>query len=128
MKIFKQIIIITLIVVCVIVLEIITNKITANAIGDISKKMEELEKNIDENHKKLNQEVDNLEKEWKEKEEKLSYYLEHDEIEKVSLNIGLLKKEIEIEEYDYAKETIAEVKYLLNHIKDKPKLKINNIF
>ena len=89
MKIFKQIIIITLIVVCVIVLEIITNKITANAIGDISKKMEELEKNIDENHKKLNQEVDNLEKEWKEKEEKLSYYLEHDEIEKVSLNIGL---------------------------------------
>ena len=36
--------------------------------------------------------------------------------------------EIEIEEYDYAKETIAEVKYLLNHIKDKPKLKINNIF
>lgn len=128
MKIFNQIIIIALIIVSVIVLEFITNKITEIAIADISEKMDKLEKSIEINSEKLNLEVENLEKEWEKKEEQLSYYLEHDEIEKVSLNICLLKKEIEIEDYEHAKETISEVKYLLNHIEEKPRLKINNIF
>lgn len=128
MKIFKQIIIITLIILCVITLDVITNKITEIAICNISQKMEDLEKNIDNDSEKLNEEVEHLEKEWKKKEKQLSYYLEHDEIEKVSLNICLLKKEIEIKELEDAKETIAELKYLLNHIKEKPKLRINNIF
>ena len=85
MKIFKQIIIITLIVVCVIALEIITNTITEKSISDISQKLEKIEKNIDENPQKLNEEVDKLEKDWKEKEEQLSYYLEHDESPQIGI-------------------------------------------
>ena len=67
-------------------------------------------------------------KDWEEKEEILSYYLEHDEIEKIGNDISLIEKQIEIEDIDHARQTITEVKFLFNHIENKQILNIENFF
>ena len=67
-------------------------------------------------------------KDWEEKEEILSYYLEHDEIEKIGNDISLIEKQSEIEDIDDARQTITEVKFLFNHIENKQILNIENFF
>ena len=67
-------------------------------------------------------------KDWEEKEVILSYYLEHDEIEKIGNDINLIEKQIEIEDIDDARQTITEVKFLFNHIENKQLLNIENFF
>ena len=67
-------------------------------------------------------------KDWEEKEEILSYYLEHDEIEKIGNDISLIEKQIEIEDIDDARQTIKEVIFLFNHIENKELLNIENFF
>ena len=67
-------------------------------------------------------------KDWEEKEVILSYYLEHDEIEKIGNDISLIEKQIEIEDIDDARQTITEVKFLFNHIENKQLLNIENFF
>ncbi|MGN1298613.1 MAG: DUF4363 family protein [Candidatus Scatovivens sp.] len=128
MKMFKQTIIIIIVIVFVILLDIITNNITKKSIENISKKLDEIEDYIESDSKKSNEEAKKINDDWKKLEDKLSFYLEHDELEKVSININLLKKQIQIEEFEDAKESITEVKYLLKHIEEKQKLKVKNIF
>ena len=128
MKTFSQIIIIILIIVFVLVLDIITNNMTEKYIKKIESEMANIERVIDEKTEKLKEQTNNLDKMWKDIENKMSYYSEHNELEKVSLNIKLLKKQIEIEEYNLAKESISEINYILEHIEEKQKLKIKNIF
>lgn len=128
MKMFKQTIIIIIVIVFVILLDIITNNITKKSIENISKKLDEIEDYIESDSKKSNEEAKRINDDWKKLEGKLSFYLEHDELEKVSININLLKKQIQIEEFEDANESITEVKYLLKHIEEKQKLKVKNIF
>lgn len=65
---------------------------------------------------------------WFKFESKASYYIEHDELEKVSIKISLAKKAIEIEEIEEAQNDLEEVRFLINHIYEKDKLKLKNIF
>lgn len=127
MKVFKQIIIIISLIVIIIIADILTNNMTKSYIQKIKEKLENIEYLI-EGKKDLGNSAEELKNRWKEYEEKLSYFLEHDEIEKVSLNINLINKQVNIEKFEDALETIAETKYLLDHIKEKNELKINNIF
>ena len=82
---------------------------------------EEEEKNIREMSKKILQK-------WRTKENNLSFYIEHDEIEKVSDKINLLNKQIEIDNYIDAISSINEAKFLLKHITEKQSLTWKNIF
>ena len=82
---------------------------------------EEEEKNIREMSKKIL-------KKWRTKENNLSFYIEHDEIEKVSDKINLLNKQIEIDNYIDAISSINEAKFLLKHITEKQSLTWKNIF
>lgn len=65
---------------------------------------------------------------WIEIESKAAYYVEHNELEKVSLKVGLIKKTVEINETDLTVEYLEEIKFLLDHIYDKDKLRLKNIF
>ncbi len=128
MRIFKQIIIIIFVLVLVISLDIITRKITKEAIENIKEELSILEKNIKTGSDGIIEETEQLDKKWKSIEDKLSFYLEHNELEKISIKIKLLKKEIEIDELNDAKETIMEINYSLEHVEEKQNLKIKNIF
>ncbi len=80
------------------------------------------------NNENLNTKSEDLYKKWFEFESKSSYYIEHDELEKISLKIKLIKKFVDIDENEHTVEYLEEIKFLLDHIYDKDKLRLKNIF
>ena len=81
-----------------------------------------------ETEKNLEEKVSNLKNEWNNKQNKLAMFVEHDELEKVTISIVLLEENIKNLEFVNAQENEAEVKYWLNHFKEKEKLNLKNIF
>lgn len=123
MKNFKKEII-TLIFILVLVsgLDFITSKIMKNIVKEINFEVSNVEKNNnDENMKKLKDK-------WQERENKLSFFIEHDELEKVTIELTSLESNIENNVEEEIKENINKIKFLLNHIEEKEKFKMKNIF
>ena len=85
-----------------------------------------LKENIDINN--LESEIDQLKDKWEKRHEKLAFYIEHDELEKVETNLTGLKGEIEGEEYGEVMSRLDQSVFLLEHIEDKYKFNLQNIF
>ena len=141
MKLKKEIILIIGILVFIIGLEIITNIITENSVKDIENKIIEINSDLSK-IKNMNQESNEykefkknieeklkiLKRDWFLKQDKLSIFSEHDELEKVSKSLIVLEENFKNEEYKIALEDGREFLYWLNHIKEKDKLELKNIF
>ena len=64
-------------------------------------------------------------------EDALDYYMEHNELERISSNITILRSNLRnISDNNYAeiRALIDEIKYRLEYIKNKQKLGLKNIF
>ncbi len=129
----KEIIICITIVTAIIIGNGITQKYTTesvdemvNSLNRIRTEVFENKENIDINN--LESEIDNLKEEWKKRHEKLAFYIEHDELEKVETNLTGLKGEIEGEEYGEVMSRLDQSVFLLEHIEDKYKFNLQNIF
>ena len=72
--------------------------------------------------------IEEFEKEWKDIENKLAYFIEHDELEKVGVAIILMKANVEADLKEDAYEKMQELKFRIEHIKTKQKLELNNFF
>ena len=66
--------------------------------------------------------------EWKKKFNTLAYFIEHDELEKAETELTGLKANIEVDDYEQAVSELEKAIFILNHIKDKFKLEIKNVF
>lgn len=131
---------IIIIIIFVFFLDFITEKHTNNTISEITRKLEELNDSIEESYEegKYYIDKDNSQKNieisneilelWRKKDNVLSFYIEHDEIEKVSDKINTFNKEIETRNYTDAVVDIIEAEFLLNHITEKQSLSLKNIF
>ena len=119
MKIFEQMTIVIVIVFFIIFLEIFTTRNTANS---INKMLDEIDKI------KAKQESKNIYEKWEKLENKMNYYLEHDELEKVGRQITILQSQIKSENILDIKQNLSEIKFLLKHIEEKPKITVDNIF
>ena len=141
MKLKKEIILIISISAFIIFLEIFTNIITEKSVKNIEEKIKDINyalnniKMLDtktEEHKNskldIEKKIEKIKEDWFLKEDKLSYFSEHNELEKVSRCLITLEENIKNEEYEIALEDSSEFVYWLNHIKEKDKLKLKNIF
>ena len=63
---------------------------------------------------------------WYEKQDKLSMFIEHDELEKVTRSLVVLEENSKNEEYETSLENIAEFKFWLYHFEEKEKMKLKN--
>lgn len=127
MKSLKPIFILVTIVIFVIILDFIAVNNTKNVVSIMNEKLENIDISI--SNKKLPiDEMNELIDEWEKREKLMSYYLEHDEIEKIGDKIYLLRKQIEIEDLDDARQSITEIKFLFEHIEEKQILNIENFF
>ena len=126
---YKEVIICLIIIVLVIGFNMITEKYTEVAISNMDEKLDKLEDNIlnneNENNSKLMEEVMNT---WKDKKAILEYYIEHDELEKVETELYELKAKMDTKDYDEGLTDIEKGMFILKHIKEKYKLRIQNIF
>jgi hypothetical protein len=76
----------------------------------------------------LLEKASNLKEEWKRVENKLAYFGEHDELEKIGYAITQLEENIRNEEFDDALLNNIESKFWLNHFKEKDSFTLKNIF
>ena len=76
----------------------------------------------------IKQAVEEKEKIWKNKQDKLAYFIEHNELEKIDTNLVLLKSYIETEEHNETIREINELAFLVKHIEEKYAFNLKNIF
>ena len=97
-------------------------ELLSNNINDIKNNVET------QDTKNIQSSIDELDKNWKKSIDKLSYYIEHNELDKVEVEIVTFKTDIKNEEYDEAIESMERANFLLEHIKDKNQFNLKNIF
>lgn len=129
----KELIISIIIVVLIFIGNGITENYTKESVEETSNSLVELRNEIikDEDEVDLQlvkTKIDDIYEKWNNKHEKLAYYIEHDELEKVKTELTGLRGYIEKEEYTEAVPELDKSVYILEHIKDKTAINLKNIF
>lgn len=74
------------------------------------------------------EEAEKIYEQWETRHEKLAYYIEHDELEKVETQLITIKSNIETQNYEELISGIDESIFILKHIEDKYGFNLQNIF
>lgn len=132
MRFLKEYVVLVIIFILLITFDILSRSYTEKSIEFLNSEVDEIikislyEENFDNN--KILKKIEKFEKDWKKRQEIMSYYAEHNELEKVSVAINLMKSKIEVNKVEDAYENMVEIKYRIEHIKEKQEFKLNNIF
>lgn len=126
----KEIIICCVIIIAVIILNIITINYTKDSVESLKVELSNIREDIEkeENVNSINEKIKDLKENWETRYEKLAYYIEHDELEKVHLYIVGLDSNVNADEYSQAIGELDKCVYILEHIKDKYSFNLENIF
>ena len=126
----KEVIICVIILIFIFVGHIITQNYSKNSSEEITKDLEGLKVMIDENIEvnKLEVKADEIENKWNEKYNKLAYFIEHEELEKVKTGLVSIKSFVKSEENSELMNEVDKTIYLLEHIVEKNKVNLKNIF
>jgi len=127
---YKEIIITIIIVVLVVVGDILTQNYTEACVEEMNNNLESLKEIVinNSNYKEVLSNISSIENRWNEMKEKLVYYLEHDELEKVNTQLTEIRGYSEADEIKESISKIENCKFLLKHIKDKEAFNFKNIF
>ena len=125
----KGIIIIAIVILGVCILNIITDKITSESVSSVIEDLQELKESLEtENNEEIKISMKKVEENWLNRKSKIEYFIEHDELEKVSSEIYIIKGNIEQEKYEDDVPEIENAKFILKHLEDKYKFVFNNLF
>lgn len=130
-KMYKEIIICSIVIIIVVGLNILTENYTKESVALMTGNLENLKENMvseEQNKENINKQIDDILNNWNERHKKLAYYIEHDELEKVETELVLLKGNIEVKQYEQGIPNLSNCIFILEHIKEKTALKIKNIF
>lgn len=127
----KEILILGIILALIFVGEFITENYTKETIDKISYDLMEMRSQI-VNDKKINvdddkKNIDDINSYIKSRHDKLSYYIEHNELNKVRTELVILESDIDVEDYQDAVVRIDNSISILNLIKEKSKFNLKNI-
>ncbi len=126
---YKEFIIIFLVIALIVTLDIITNNYTKASVNVLTEELSSLEQILqEEQSEEITSKVSNINNEWKKRYGKLAYYIEHDELEKVGTEITKISAYINVQEYDEAQNEIDTAIFILQHIEDKEKFSVRSIF
>ena len=90
----------------------------SNSEGDENKKIES---------KELKQKTEDIYKEWLGMNDTLTFYIEHDELEKVNVQLERIIANFNVDSTEDAVPEIKEAIYILRHIEKKQRLTLRNI-
>ncbi len=125
----KEIIISTIIIIAVIIGNIVTQNYTKESVNIMNKELSELKETVQEHREEdTKQKIDIIYQEWEKRQEILSYYIEHNELEKIETQLATLQGNVE---GGLDKENFPEIEkciFILEHIQDKSALNIKNFF
>ena len=90
--------------------------------------MREEIKKQDKSNEELLEDSNKVYDKWEDFDDKMAYYIEHDELEKVKTSLNVIKSCVEMKDYAESVEEIDRCMYILEHIHEKESLKLDNIF
>ncbi|MCI8273683.1 MAG: DUF4363 family protein [Clostridia bacterium] len=126
---FKETFICVIIIVFISVLDVYTQNYTKQSVNKMVDMLSELKTSIiDEDKDKINKETEQMEQEWQKMHDKLAYYIEHDELEKVDTAIVAMKSYVEEDDIPSAVSELEVGKFVMEHIQEKTKFSLQNIF
>jgi len=126
----KEIVICSIIIASIFALDYTTQNYTKNNINEVIEGLNNLQEDIrnNENKDKMEQKINYIKDNWSDMEEKFSYFLEHDELEKVDTEVKGLSSYIETGENNLALAEIEKAIFILEHIKEKNSFTLANVF
>ncbi len=125
----KELVISIIIVIAIFSLDIFTQGYTKKSVNTITEKLSNLKVEIlNENSDKIKNGISDIDEVWIGMHDKLAYYIEHDELEKVDTTIVNMKSYVETKDYSSAVAQLEEGKFILEHIQQKNAFNLQNIF
>jgi len=125
----KESIICIIIIIGILGLEFLTQNFTKKTVEEITGIFRNIKENEEKQKtEKINENIKNISNKWEEKQKKLAYYIDHEELEKVHTAIVTMKSYIETNNYSSAMAELEEGRFVLEHIKEKNTLNLQNIF
>lgn len=131
MRFLREYLILLFIIIFIIGSDFFISKITKELIEKMDVKINLIDSKLfvdDYNKEEIMKEINEFEGEWKVTEDKMSYFAEHEELEKVSAEIVAMKSNLEMDRKQEAYENIEKIKFKIEHIKNKQKFELNNVF
>lgn len=129
----KETVICIIIVTLIVIGNIVTQNYTIESVGELTNKLTELKSELSQNESDISKDnmkekIKEVEDNWNSRHDKLAYFIEHDELEKVDTNITALKSFIETNEYTEAISELDKGVFVLKHIEAKYAFSLENIF
>lgn len=128
---YKEIWISIAIVIIVFLADIVSNNYLKNSVKDMNTCLNEIRYELEKGEKDENvikNIMIDINQKWENKNEKLSFYIEHDELEKVETELYSLNANVDTKDYEQAIEKVEKCKFILKHIENKEQLRLKNIF
>ena len=126
---YKETIICIFIIILIIGLDIITQNYTQKSTIEITDCLSKLKDEIEnENLENAKLKIEEFDNKWDNRHDKLAYYIEHDELEKVDTAIVQVKSFVENDDIPSAMAELETGKFVLEHIERKYKFNLQNIF
>ena len=117
------------VIILIAILEMVTGNYTKESVEYLKSDLYQIKQEIEtEDKKKISEKVINAKENWKDRANKMAYYVEHDELEKVNVYLVGVESNTENEEYNDAKSELEKCIYILEHIEEKYKFNLKNIF
>ena len=132
----KEIIICIIVVIAIVLGNVITQNYTKQCVKILSDELDELKINLNNKLEKqeekpkeeLSKKIEKITNDWELRHDKLAYYIEHNELEKVEDNLTSLNSLISTEEYAEAIKELDKSIFILKHIEEKYAFNLENIF
>ncbi len=129
----KEIVVCIFIIALIIVGNVVTQNYTVESVESLADQLSDLKSDIfkeEENIERdsIKDKIKQIEDNWESRHDKLAYYIEHDELEKVETNLTSLRSFIEAKENSEAVSELDKSIFVLKHIEDKYAFNLQNIF
>lgn len=127
----KELIISIIIVILIFIGDTVTQNYTKESVENTIQDLKELRQEMMDENVILESTINKIElihQKWDNIYEKLAYYIEHDELEKVETELTGIRGYIDKEEYTEAVAEVDKSMYILEHIRDKNNFNLKNIF
>lgn len=107
----------------------VTQNYTKKCVETLTNELENLKQNlIQKETEQAKIKTEEINQKWEQMHNKLAYYIEHDELEKVETYFTACKSFTQTENYDLAISELEKTTFVLDHITDKYSFNLVNIF
>ena len=126
---YKEIIIVIVVIALIIGLDVMTNNYTRTSVSILSDELNMLREDIlQEDKENVQTQMMNIKNIWEERYNILAYYIEHDELEKVETELTSLGAFLNVEEYGECISELDKTIFVLKHIEEKEEFDVRSIF